>query len=98
MSLTRSVRHLRMGYKIVHRRAFSAVKNGDSNDAPDIVADKKYDLYGFDSVLQRVANIVINVTERQSSKILQVYPEGNFTKFLAEVPRFSLPDSTRCYI
>ena len=64
-------------------RKFSTGRHGGSK--VDIVADKQYQLKGLDTPLQRMANIVINVTERQASKILHVHPEGNFTKFLAEV-------------
>ena len=40
---------------------------------------------GFDIVLNRVANIIINLTERKASKILHIYPESNLCYYLRTV-------------
>jgi hypothetical protein len=52
----------------------------------DIHADKNEKRFGFDVVSQRVANIVINITEKMATKVLHLHPEeSNFTAFLSEV-------------
>ena len=50
-----------------------------------VTSNAELDAEGFDQVLQRAANIILNVTERQISKILHVYPENNLTAFIGEV-------------
>jgi hypothetical protein len=48
-----------------------------------------------DAVWQKVANILVAVTEKQLSKVLHVYPDSGFTKHLTEVtPTFTVPAAT----
>eukprot|EP01039_Chlorochromonas_danica_P010947 gene10947-12171_t len=39
---------------------------------------------GYNYILNRVANIIFNVTERQPTKMLQVYPEGSLVTYLGK--------------
>jgi hypothetical protein len=71
------------------RRAFSSsvtegpqISNGGDN---------------VDAVWQKVANILVAVTEKQLSKVLHVYPDSGFTKHLAEVTlMFNLQMALTC--
>lgn len=40
---------------------------------------------GYNYILNRVANIIFNVTEKQPTKMLQVYPEGSLATYLGKV-------------
>lgn len=51
---------------------------------------------GFNVVMQRVANIILNITERQPSNILHVYPENALVSYLGPVWRVSVL-SVHCF-
>lgn len=40
---------------------------------------------GFNVVMQRVANIILNITERQPSNILHAYPESALVSYIGPV-------------
>lgn len=40
---------------------------------------------GFNVVMNRVANIVLNVTEKKPSNVLHAYPENSLLSYIGEV-------------
>ncbi|KAJ1422465.1 hypothetical protein B484DRAFT_399065 [Ochromonadaceae sp. CCMP2298] len=79
-SMTQSMQGMQ-GYR-AQSRTHSSTRQGQGGIATPAT--------GFDKITERVASIVVNVTEKQASKVLNVYPHNGLTRYLAEHPCYDV--------